>query len=230
MVLAGDSIMASLTPALRAALREAGAQPDYELYIALPGSPDVVAPSAAGLTEGADLVVLLIGLWEDTALRNGDKPGVDFPVAGWEQAYRSLYVRPWLDAATRAGTPVIWIGMTGVDDPAVAREIAVLDDVYRTEVERVPAARFVDAGPLLTGPGGRYRPVVTGADGVEQRLLAHDGTHLCPAGAAIVADAVLAQLPDELGLTPDPDWRERTDWATHDRVVGRPWYTPALCG
>jgi len=231
VVLVGDSMMASLAPALRAALVRAGARARFQLYPQLPRIADEVAPSAARLAEDADLIVLMLGIWEGSSVRGGQKDGVDPDEPDWQERYRELYVRPWLQAATQDGTRVIWIGMTRVDDPYVSLGMGLLNGTFRAEVASAyPLARFVDAGGLLADPDGHFQPTVVGADGVEHRLTAVDGTHLCPDGAALVTDAVLRQLPVRLALTPDPGWREHTDWTAHDHFMQRDWYEPERCG
>ena len=227
--LAGDSMMASLTPALRAALGPAGAEAAFTLYPELPRRATDIESSAAAFAELGDVVVFMIGVWEGSILSEGENDQVDPSSPDWQDTYRDRVVIPWLEAVAGHGTSVVWVGMTRVADPLQALGFGELNTVYQQATDRVPGADFVDAGALLAGPDGRFQPSITTPAGTVLRLNAIDGLHLCPDGAAHIADAVVATADESLPGTADPDWRA-TDWTRHDRVKGRHWYDVRRCG
>ena len=75
--LAGDSMMASLTPALRAALGPAGAEAAFTLYPELPRRAEDIESSAAAFAELGEIVVFMIGVWEGSILTEGENEQVD---------------------------------------------------------------------------------------------------------------------------------------------------------
>lgn len=227
--LAGDSMMASLTPALRAALGPAGAEAAFTLYPKLPRRAEDVESSAEAFAELGDVVVFMIGVWEGSILSEGENDQVDPSTSDWQDTYRDRVVLPWLEAVRAQGTSVVWVGMTRVADPLASLGFGELNTVYQQAADRVPGADFVDAGALLAGPDGRFRPSITTPAGTVLPLSAVDGLHLCPEGAAVIADAVVATADASLPGPADPDWRS-TDWTRHDQVMGRRWYDPRRCG
>ncbi len=172
----------------------------------------------------------MIGVWEGSILTEGENEQVDASRPDWPDSYRERVVLPWLEAVRARGTSVVWVGMTRVADPLRSLGFGELSAVYRQATDQVPGTDFVDAGALLAGPDGRFRPSIT-----------------TPAGAVLRADRGRrpAPLPGGGGRsspTPswppptsrcreraDPDWRA-TDWTRHDQVMGRRWYDARRCG
>ena len=226
---AGDSMMASLTPALRAALGPAGAEAAFTLYPELPRRAEDIESSAARFADLGETVIFMIGVWEGSILSDGENDQVDPASPDWQDTYRDRVVIPWLEAVAGHGTSVVWVGMTRVADPLQALGFGELNTVYQRATDGVPGADFVDAGALLAGPDGRFQPSITTPAGTVRRLNAIDGLHLCPEGAARIADAVVATADESLPGTADPDWRA-TDWTRHDEVMGRRWYDARRCG
>lgn len=227
--LAGDSMMASLTPALRAAFGPAGAEAVFTLYPELPRRAEDIESSAAAFAELGETVIFMIGVWEGSILTDGENEQVDPARPDWRDNYRDRVVIPWLEAVAARGTSVVWVGMTPVADPLHSLGFSELNVAYRQAAAEVPGTAFVDAGALLAGPDGRFRPSITTPEGAAVPLSAVDGLHLCPEGAARIADAVLATADGSLPGPADPDWRA-TDWTRDDQVMGRRWYDARRCG
>lgn len=229
VVLAGDSMMASLTPALRAALGASASVAPFVLHPELARTEAAIVPQATALADRGELVVLMVGVWEGSVLSGGGNEQVDVDAPDWLATYRDRVVVPWLEAVTAAGSEVVWVGMTRVADPLHSLGLGRLSEAFRQATERVEGATFVDAGALLADPEGRFRPTISTADGQARRLVAVDGLHLCPEGAAVIADAVIPVLPAALRDQADPGWRA-TDWTEDDHVMGYDWYDAAHCG
>ena len=225
----GDSVMATLTPPLRAALGPAGRDARYELYPYLPRASDAVVPSAAEVVGEAEVVVILLGFWQGTSIAGGLVPEVDPNGPRWQTQFRDEFVVPWLQAIRDAGARVVWVGMTDTGDPLGSLGMAEMNGVFRDAVGRVPGTAFVDGRALLTDASGRFQTVDTDPDGDTVRLQATDDLHLCPEGAARIAEGVLALLPADLRAQGDPGWRQREDWADDPFLAAQDWYDPTTC-
>jgi hypothetical protein len=225
VVLLGDSVMSTLRPALRAALGAPGQGARFRLYTVLPDA-GFSAEAAQDLVGVAEVVVVMIGRWEATAIAEGSVDGVDPSDPAWPAVFREQVVVPWLRSVRQAGPEVIWVGMVNHRDPARGVPILALNRVFEAAVARVPGASFVDAAAVLADEHGRYQDGATGPDGEALRLMARDGSHLCPDGAALVADAVLALLPPGLAGQADPDFRANTGWRHDPALAETVWGDP----
>jgi hypothetical protein len=227
VVLLGDSVMSTLRPALRAALGAPGQGARFRIYTVLPDA-GFSTEAARELVGAAEVAVVMIGRWEATAIAEGSVDGVDPADPAWPAVFRDQVVVPWLQTVRGAGPEVIWVGMVQHRDPARAAPNVALNRVFAEAVARVPGASFVDAAAVLADEHGRYQDVATGPDGEAVRLMARDGSHLCPDGAALVADAVLAVLPPGLAEEADPDFRADTGWRHDPALAETVWGDPEV--
>lgn len=227
VLLAGDSLMASLTPALRSALGLDRRQAPFLLFPQLPLRRSQVLPSADSLADRTDVLVLMLGVWESAALTAGENQIVDVDDPDWRTAYQDEVLVPWLEELDRRGTEVVWVSMIPVQHPLLSLGVRALNRDFRSSVERVGSSTYVDAEFLLADENDRFRATID-IDGEARRLTARDGLHLCPAGAAMIAEAVVPALPERLQASYDPAW-QRSDWTTRDREMGEDWYEPSRC-
>jgi hypothetical protein len=224
VVLAGDSVMTTLSPPLRAALGPAGDGARFTLYPQFPLDSADVVESAERVVGDAELVVVLMGVWQGATLSGGLIPELDADRPDLQQAFRERFVQPWLQAVTDAGAKVIWVGMTRTSEPLESIGIGQLNRTFQEAVAAFPEdATYVDAGRILADDAGRYQPVVT-EGGEEVRLQGTDGHHLCPEGAARIADAIIPRLPADLQAEADPDFRDHGDWQVDDFLEAQDWY------
>jgi len=103
-----------------------------------------------------------------------------------------------VDEATAAGAKVLWVGMPPMADQSLSSDMQTLNDVYQRVVS-TPAlahrASYLSTWPVLSAAGGGLLVSDPSAawPGSEQ-VRAPDGIHITPAGAALVARAVVAKL------------------------------------
>ena len=198
VLLVGDSGMYDAAPALAAGLGAAGSEVVSVAY------------AGEGLTRPAgvrdqwaravdqyrpDLVVVMLGGWDgDYIVNNGD------------DAYRAQ-VDATVTMLTRFGAHVLWLaelpGGTRQGDPD--RFFAALPPRYPGVVD------FVDLQSSLADATGAHPRVVNG-----QLFRKPDGWHLCPAGAAAFASALI----DHLRLSA-PEW-QNGDWRADARYDDPP--------
>ena len=229
ILLLGDSVMATLTPPLRAALGREGRQARFVLYPSLPRSSEAVASSATDVVGDAELVIVMMGVWQASSIAGGLVPELDDDDPAWGERFRDEFVVPWLTAATDAGAEVIWVGMTPVREPTASLGMFTMNELFREAVEAVPGATYVESSSLLADDFGGYQPVVTIPSGESVRLQGTDGIHLCPEGAARIVEGLVPLLPAGWRAQGDPDWRSRRDWVHDPVLTSQDWYPPGLC-
>jgi len=140
-----------------------------------------------------DIVVVMIGANDNKSLRLPSGQAVHFGARDWAAEYRRRAAR--LVEIARRHNPavrIVWLGAPVMGDPALAKDMPVVNAALADAMRRLPGCRFVDMWPVLAGPNGAY------AEFLDQktRLRATDGVHLAPAGAARLADACMVALAE----------------------------------
>lgn len=208
VTLAGDSVMAELAPALIEAL-EATGETDGRFILtpslARSGTELVVWNQELQVTD-PDLIVLLVGLWEDQQVGEGA-----YTRPGWAQQYRAEVVDPFLDLVTGQGAKVLWIGMPSVRDEAATTRFAALNSVFAAAAEAREDVGYLTGDDYLAGPDGGYTDFGTEpATGATVRLRRIDGHHLCPDGVVALATAVLEEVDEQWNVGVGYGWQQGT--------------------
>lgn len=207
VLIVGDSSMVDTAPALGAAFKAAGATTIIDA--AAPGfgltRPETPYHDAwAGLVRDRrpDLVVVMLGGWDLNFLRDrGDA------------AYAGV-VDDAIGVLSAGGARVLWLSMA----PGGTTPDRQVDRVYSTMPARHPGVvDYWDFESVLRGPAGDWPRSVTGLDGETVLLRKPDDFHMCPEGAARVAQSALDRAVT-LGWTQPAagDWRTG-DWRTSPR-------------
>ena len=175
-----------------------------------------------------DLVVLLLGAWDVPGL--GPRPTgprtTGPPPPGWGATYRTL-VQQAAAVLTSGGTSLIWVGLPWVAPIVAAPEqVWAVDRTIATVTRGRPRVTYVDGPAVLAGPDGRFAAFLPDAAGRRVRVRKLDGIHLCPAGAARLAIAVLGALPPEWRLMPASGWEDGA-WRTDARYSVAAGCTPS---
>ena len=203
---AGDSVMAEFAPAMIQALEGPGtAEGRFVLAPSLArGGTGRVTWNQEIARHDPDLVVLLVGFWEDKVV--GETASGE---PGWADAYRTQVVDPFLDLVTAGGAKVLWIGMASVDDPVVTTRFARLNSVYLAAADARDDVDFLPAGDHLSGPGGAYADVLTSpVSGLPLRVRRTDGLHICPGGIVLLGQPVLESITRQWNVTAAYGWQE----------------------
>ena len=205
MIVAGDSIIYDVAPALVEAL-------DPKAARVLP----VVAPSLAADSsrvtllrriEAArpDLVVVMVGVWERAHVTES---GFELFDPGFAGEYRSEALDPVLDGVTKSGARLLILGPPHLREASAERQIAELERIWVDFAsEHRDVVAFVDADTWLNG--GPVFTELQQKGTTTTRLRRIDGVHLCEEGARRIALGVLSVLSSEL---PDADPRPHVGW------------------
>lgn len=228
VLLAGDSVMAGMVPAVEAALEPTGvAQVEFLLTPSILRDPSIRFSWSQEIRERApDVVVLFVGTWESRELRAGDE--VITPASSaWASTYRAEVVEPWLDLITAEGAAVVWIGAPSVGDAELSSFFSLINGVYAEAAADHPDVTFLDPTPALGRSGPDFAATVRLTDGTTVRLRQLDGLHLCPGGAQLLTEVLVDAIADDGG--PDqvaPGWQDGP-WRG-DSVVYPPEACPAI--
>jgi hypothetical protein len=213
VLLAGDSMMGNLAPALEAAL-DGGGLVDAKFVL----SPAVARDATSQVlwqTQLAefdpDVIVLMMGVWE-----RGQEPSVGQP--GWREQYEATLLNPFAQLLTSSGAKVVWVGMPAVPDPIVTLEFAALDQAFEGLSQRYPDQfQYVDGGAEVSAPDGGHIEVVPIPGGGELRLRRVDGTHLCPDGVVLISRPVLRIIQHDWNVPLLDRW-EQAPWRLPENV------------
>lgn len=207
VILAGDSVMNGLAPAVATALNEGGeSQVAYEL------APSIARDAASRVLwqrqleeSHPDLVVMLIGTWErgDANFEPGDP--------AWASWYQENVLDPFADMITSAGTRILWLGMPAVENDADTLQLVALNSQFQALADRDDMVDYVEGGEVLNGPDGGYTDRLPSVDGTVERVRRVDGLHLCPGGAARLAVPVIQYAQQEWNVSVGLDW-ENAPW------------------
>jgi hypothetical protein len=222
ITLVGDSIMRELSAPLEAALQQESTDVDFALIpaIATPTLDTDIARLVA--SHDPDVVVVLVGTWEGVA--------VDTRVDGWEERYALNVLDPFIAAMAHASVDVVWLGYPPFPvSPEELRHVQ-LNQVYSDLPARFAWVSFVDAGAAVAGPDRTYQETLElptldlPGEGVVP-LRQTDGRHLCPAGATLMAQAVVEHLQDRFHVVPVGGWQD-APWSTDPSSFEHPSQCP----
>lgn len=215
IVLAGDSVMAGLAPALKAAVEADGtAQVRFVLTPSVLRDPTVRFKWNQQLEElNPEIIVMFVGTWESEVLRTGDGAASTDPT--WRTQYEANVLDPWLQLITSRGASVIWIGNPAVGNEEANAAFTALNEAYADLPSRWPSVTYLSAQEALNGPEPGFHDVISDADGTWVRTRQLDGLHLCPGGAALLADEVLVPLTSIWKANVAPGW-QAGDWRFAD--------------
>jgi hypothetical protein len=180
----GDSVMYDELPALKSAFAAAGARTviDASTFgFGLTNStvnwratwPSLVA------AQRPDLVVVLLGPWDVSYVQSHGRKAYDGVV---NDAVRTL---------TASGARVLWLGML----PSSAMPQRPVNPTYAALPAKFPGrVSYWELDPVLRGPKGDYPRALVAPNGTPVLIRKPDTEHLCPEGAARIADSVLNRL------------------------------------
>jgi hypothetical protein len=222
ITLVGDSIMRELAAPLEAALDQPGTEVDFALIpaIATPTLDTDIARLVA--SHDPDVVVVLVGTWEGVA--------VDTRVLGWEERYSLNVLDPFIAAMAHASVDVVWLGYPPFPPSPEELRHSQLNQVYADLPSRFAWVSFVDAGAAVAGPDRTYQETLElptlelPGEGVVP-LRQQDGRHLCPAGATLMAQAVVEHLQDRFQVAPVGGWQD-APWSTDPSAFEHPSQCP----
>lgn len=124
-------------------------------------------------------------------------------------AWRAEYGRRvgvLMDAVSRLGARVLWIGLPITRDAEQTRRFDTINAVVRDEaVKRAGRAVYVDTYTTFAGDDGGFTEYLQDGSGHAVKVRAVDGVHFEPAGGDMIAREVLRRLGELYDVT---SWRD----------------------
>jgi uncharacterized protein len=125
-------------------------------------------------------------------------PDVPYGSAQWDALY-SQRASSFMQEASSAGAPVIWVGMPPMLSPGLSAAMRHIDAIDQAAAARDPAVIYLPTWTLIGTPQGRYTPYLD-VGGQEVNVREPDGTHIAPGGAGIISQSVLNVMRDQLHI------------------------------
>jgi hypothetical protein len=212
IALAGDSVMAGLSPPIKAALEADGlATVKFILTPSILRDPAVRFTWNTQLNEfDPEVIVMFVGTWEGGVVAKGANPDVTAD-PNWRTTYERDVLDPWIQLITSRGASVVWIGNPIVKNDDANKLFSALNAAFRDLPGRWPGVAYLDSNPALNGSQPGYHDVVALSDGTLVRTRQIDGLHLCSGGAALLARVLLQDLQDGFHAVVADGW-ERGAW------------------
>jgi uncharacterized protein len=110
----------------------------------------------------------------------------------WDNMYLSR-VSAFITEATSTGAHVLWVGMPPMASSQLNAQMQHLDYLYETAVKRHVGATYLSSVPALGGRDGQYE-AFKNVGGSQAEIRTDDGIHLQPAGAQLLAEAVISEM------------------------------------
>jgi hypothetical protein len=209
----GDGVMFDLEPALIAALSPASVRPTayFGSGLTRPEQYDWEHNWAAAITSTRpEVVVVLLGVWDARAAVTAGATTYQLGSPQWVSWYRSL-LQASSQILTAQGAAIVWVLPLAESDREKSGRLSVVRAVIRDWARDTPGVTVVEGNSALSGRPEEFAS--SGPDGT--RLRKNDGEHLCPAGAAVLADAVRAAVTPSFSLP--ADWDHSGAWTTDER-------------
>jgi len=221
VVLIGDSFMGNLASALDPVLDDGDlSEADFRLFTVLPrATADEVLWRDMLEEDDPDLIVLLIGGWEDQRAYEIDGR---LGSTAWQQNYREQVLEPFADLATSTGAQLLWVGFPPVGNPRATTTHVKMNRAFEQVAADDPDVVYIDSGPFLfAGDGEEYTETIDDAGG-PVRLRSND-SHLCPEAVVRLAEPLLAMIEGAWSIDVDDAWADG-DWRQADLLPD-----PATC-
>lgn len=146
-----------------------------------------------------EFVVVFIGANDDQGTYvDGTPTAPDTPA--WKRAYAGR-VDSILREAERAGARVVWVGMPPMEDQDLAAAMQIENAIFGREVTTYPGTVYVSSTTTLGTSQGGFRSTGTDGQGNIVTTRTSDGVHLTPAGAGLIAHAVIGALENRWQLS-----------------------------
>jgi hypothetical protein len=203
---AGDSVMAEFAPAMIEALEATGET--EARFILTPsvarGGAELVVWNQELQAHDPDLVVLLMGLWEDRVVGEGA-----YGAPTWAQQYQAEVLGPFLDLVTGEGAQVLWVGMPAVRDDAATARFATLNGAFAAAADARDDVDYLNGGQFVSAPEGGYTDLgVAPGSGATVRWRRVDGHHLCPDGVVAIGGPVLEAVAEQWNVGVGYGWQQ----------------------
>jgi hypothetical protein len=151
----------------------------------------------------------MLGGNDDHGFMTGLPEGVEITTFGsssWEREYRRR-VGGIMDAVTRRGAYLVWIGLPISRDAEQTRRYDAINAILASEAARRRGrVSYLDTYFFFAGDDGGFAQYVTDDSGKLVKMRADDGVHFERAAGDLIAEKVVDLFEERFDLT---SWRTR---------------------
>jgi hypothetical protein len=158
-------------------------------------------------TEKPRAVVVMFGGNDDHGYMTGLPEGrsiSSFGSQAWREEYRHR-VATIMNAATRQGAFVVWIGLPITKDAEQTARYDAINAIVQSEAAKRPGrASYLDTYFFFAGKDGGYAQYVEDGAGRLLKMRADDGVHFERAAGDLIADKVMERLEGRFRIAGTP--------------------------
>ena len=174
------------------------------------------APASPAAKEKVDVVVLMLGINDIQAMKDG-ATFVDPFTDRWKTLYAQR-IQAAVAPLKAAHVPVIWVGLPPMRSEKFNAQMIALNQMFKENAERA-GAKFIDIFDDFADQNGGFDAFGPNVEGQKVKLRGSDGIHLTPAGGKKLAHFLDAEVLSALGETEAPP--QPTDIAMLPPDIGR---------
>jgi hypothetical protein len=145
-----------------------------------------------------DAAVVLFGANDNQDIRTDTRFAL-FGSADWQALYRERVDRV-MTLLAKNGRKIFWVGQPIMRSATFARQIRLMNDIYREEAARHPGVTYIDSWSLFATPDGRYSAYLRDGSGQLRLMRLADGVHLTGFGADRLSYKVLKTIAEVFGF------------------------------
>lgn len=189
VIVAGDSIIYDVAPALSEALDPGAAEVLSMVAPSLAAESSRIALVRQIDEAEPDVVVVMVGVWERAHVTAS---GFGLGDPGFGAEYRSEALDPVVASVEAVGGRLLILGPPHLREASAERQMVQLEQIWTEFAAGHEAVDFVDADTWL-GDAGAFTELEQAGDRTV-RLRRTDGIHLCEEGARRIATGVLGLI------------------------------------
>jgi hypothetical protein len=141
--------------------------------------------------EKIDFVVIMLGINDDQALRDGSD-SLDPLTDRWLDRYGQR-VESFVAPFQAAHIPLLWVGLPPMRSERLNADVVKLNQIFRERAEKA-GGKFIDIWDAFANQSGQYDAYGPNVDGQNTKLRGVDGIHFTKAGARKAAHFLEADI------------------------------------
>ena len=149
----------------------------------------------------ADVAIVMFGANDRLDMRDTDGSYLHFRSDAWQDAYAAK-ADEILTALHGAGLKIIWCGNPIARSQTYSADMSYINDIYEQQVKQF-GGLFFPLWTVIADNNGQFAAYGKDRNGVTQRLRGDDGIHFTAAGYEVIADKLIAALPQMDAKAPD---------------------------
>lgn len=141
----------------------------------------------------ADVAIVMFGANDRLDMRDDKLGYLHFRTDAWREAYAAK-ADEILEALKGAHLKIVWCGNPIARSQTYSADMSYINDIYDEEVTKF-GGTFFPLWSVIADDSGQFTAYGKDRNGVNQRLRGDDGIHFTSAGYEVIAEKLVAALP-----------------------------------